>query len=201
MRLHPQGEIFRWLDRERTQARVDSLDVGAQDRKLFRRGGVDHTPRVGTKTQHARARVDRYSERSQKLRELSRGSPPREIHLEKTILRMQEAESARRVGTRRGGNRRNSKRIALDHDRGGRARDHGFTVDLRQAAAHLNVNPTRRARERDQDDRRGDAEIANKAAGERPSGVRRHAQYVTSIFAALPASFFTCATESRRSRR
>ena len=83
---------------------------------------------------------------------------------------MQETESARRVGTRGRGYRWNAEGIALDRDRGRRARHRGFAIELGQAAAHLNVEPPRRPRERNQDDDGGSAEVAEKATSKSAPG-------------------------------
>ena len=89
-RLRTQEEVFRRFDGERREPGVDAFDVGAQHRMLVRRGRVNCAPRTCTQSQHACPGVNGYRRRAKQFGQLSRGPSPREVHLEETILRMQE---------------------------------------------------------------------------------------------------------------
>ena len=91
-RLHAQGEIFRRLHRERTQARVDALDIGAQQ--------CAAPPAAQARSRAARALADAArgvrvsifrAADPNNLGQLSRGPSPREVHLEEAILRVHES--------------------------------------------------------------------------------------------------------------
>ena len=65
-----------------------------------------------------------------------------EIHLKKTILRVDPAECARNIGAIARANRRHTQAVALDCDCGLESRHSHCAVELRQARLHSKIKPT-----------------------------------------------------------
>jgi len=94
---------------------------------------------------HACLFVHRKSPDANQARQLPGRLAPLQIHLEKAILRVQEAEGPRHVLAGFGGDRRHTERVALDSHRRHQPRDRGRTVDDGKAGAQLGSRVQRAA--------------------------------------------------------
>jgi len=66
----------------------------------------------------AAAAVDGKEIGAEDLRQLPRGSPAQQIHLEESVLRVEEAQGAGGVAPARGADRRDAESVEVDADRG-----------------------------------------------------------------------------------
>ena len=84
--------------------------------------------------------------RADQRRQLAGGAPPREIHLEEAILRVQKAGCACDVLARGASDGRDAERVARDHDRRGEPFQSKFARRARAGCLEAPPVPTRRSR-------------------------------------------------------
>jgi hypothetical protein len=101
--------------------------------------------------------VDIEHRRPQELRELSRGAPPHEVHLEEAFLSMDESESGGEVETIFRSNRGNAARVAIYLHGSRESFEDPIAIEVGKASRELAVTPERsdtEANEEEQDERK-----------------------------------------------
>jgi hypothetical protein len=110
-----------------------------------------------------RAPIVLQGDTAEQFGELTAGEPAREIHLEKTVLRVREAGRERKVGAIRSRDGGNAERVALDADRRGDT-SRALTVEPRKRGAQQQVNGQPRCNEEQQEtDRDASDELQSSA--------------------------------------
>src|SRR6185369_14327836 len=84
--------------------------------------------------------IDHDRTRTDKRGELASGASSRQIHLEESLLRVEDAHRAGDVFTRRATNRRNAQSVARDRHRRGEAGDTQRAIELRKARPELRTH-------------------------------------------------------------
>ncbi len=79
-----------------------------------RRGLIENSPRDAAKIKHPRSCILLRGNGSEKLIQLASGEPPRQVHLEEAILRVDETRGIRKISACSGSYGGNTERIALD---------------------------------------------------------------------------------------
>jgi hypothetical protein len=114
--------------------------------------------RFRAKTMNANLVIERKRAGADESRELSGGSPPREIHLKEAVLGVKKAKRARDIFTRCAADRRDAEAITRHLDRRREARKLPTAVKLRQARAQLAARPQGTRDSRGKDDGEHDQE-------------------------------------------
>ncbi len=161
-----QQQVLGRCGAERREPGRDPLGVGAQERALLLRQGLNGASRHRAQPQQAHLTVDRDRGLAEELGELARRAPAREVHLEEALLRVQEAGGARDVGTAPAAHDGDAVRVALDTDGRREARQRPLAVELRQAGREA-LPQVRVAAARDDPEQREHDEPAPPGDGQR----------------------------------
>ncbi len=143
-----QGEVFPGSRAEGGEAGVDPGDVGVDLAGLVGRHRLQDGGGTVSKSVLAGFPVHRKRERTEKLREFARALPPQQVHLEKPVLRVEEAQRAGPVLAAAGTNGGRPVGVALDGDRVLQRGKRPGPVERGQAGAHQ--QPTRDRHEQGQ---------------------------------------------------
>ena len=130
-------EVFKGRGAERAEAGVDAFGVGVKDAAVRGLGELERAMRDIAEAMQARFFVHFECPDAHQARQLTGRLAPLQIHLEKAILRVQEAEGSRDVLAGFGGDGWHAERIALDSYRRRQAGDRRRTVDQGKAGAEL----------------------------------------------------------------
>src|SRR5690606_17469242 len=87
-----------------------------QQLALFTARSLEHFTRDVAEAKASRTFVLNERSLTDQLCELTGREPPRQVHLEEPILRVHESGGESEIGPVRGGDRRDTERIALDGD-------------------------------------------------------------------------------------
>jgi hypothetical protein len=141
-RSRAQQQVLPGARVETGETRVHAAGIGFDDGALVGRRGFEDAPGHGAKAEAPGARVLLQRHRAEQLGQLAAGEAPRQVHLEKAVLRVRVTGGERQVGARAGRDDGYAARIALER-RGLRqtGRRH-LAVERRQAAMQ---RPPRRA--------------------------------------------------------
>ena len=141
LRRGADHEVFPRDFPQRSEAGVDAGGVGREDGPL---GGLslrEHLCRQPAEAVQAGALVQVDRGRAEQFRQFARATTAQQVHLEKTVLRVEETRGAGHIGAGRTDYGGHTKGIALDLDRGGQAGDGALAVEQGQATAHLPPTP------------------------------------------------------------
>jgi hypothetical protein len=125
----------------------------------MRGGGVCH----GTETMNPDVRVRLQRCRPDQLGQLARRAAARQIHLEKTVLRVEETRGAGHIGPARATHRRHAQPIALHAYHRGEAGKLMLRIQVRQACAQLPAEPEAAGQYGAEHDETGEGEEAERA--------------------------------------
>src|SRR6202034_3727913 len=102
---------------ESFESRIYAAGIGLEQRTVLRVGLRQHLARHVAEPEEAELAVLIERHRTEQLRELARGEPPRQVHLEEAILRVQEAGGEGEVAAAGRRDGRHAARIARDGHR------------------------------------------------------------------------------------
>ena len=112
-----QHVIFDWRGCERRESRIDALRVGLENDPILRCGLRNRLLADVAEAVHAGRAIGFQGARADERAQLAGRLPPLQVHLEESILRVDESQRAGGVGARRGGDLRDPERVTIDDHR------------------------------------------------------------------------------------
>jgi hypothetical protein len=120
--VQSQKHVLEGLLSQCGETAVDAFRIGVQQLAIFFRSGLEGPLGAVTETMESTALVRFDNGRSEELRQLSRCLAPQQVHLEETVLGVNEPERSGNVETAVASHRGNPERVSLDGGRGGEPR-------------------------------------------------------------------------------
>ena len=142
-RFRQQRQVFEWPRPQGSEPGIDAGRVGLQAGPLVPAGlGDDLAGQVPEPVDPVVAIVLHHG-RTQQLGQFPGGQPALEIHLEKPVLGMDEAQAAGHIDPVRRADHRRAPDVPGHGDRGGQSGQTDRAVPLRQAGGQLPAQPAR----------------------------------------------------------